>query len=214
MGTVGDITGQKFSHWTVLEYSGRYKNGDSAWLCKCDCGRIQNVAGYSLRKGKSKSCRTCWTELYVEGPNKTHGLAHKTPLYNVWNSMKSRCYRQSDKRYQNYGARGVKVCDEWRDDFKTFYDWAIAHGYKKGLSIDRIDNNGDYCPENCRWATDLEQANNTTRNVYIEYRGKNQTVAQWAREMGLNLTTLENRLYAGWDIERALTTTVKSKEVA
>ena len=124
--------------------------------------------------------------------------------------MKTRCTNPNHEAYHNYGGRGISICDEWMNDFQAFYDWAMANGYSDDLSIDRIDNDGNYCPENCRWATDKEQCNNQRSNHLITYNGKTQTIKQWAADLGIKRVTLQARLTRyHWDVEKALTTTQK-----
>lgn len=129
---------------------------------------------------------------------------NKLPTYNVWVGMKARCYNKNSEKYPSYGARGIKVCDRWVDSFNNFYDDMFS-GYKKGLTLDRIDNNGNYCKENCRWATHKEQANNTRRNRLIYFNGKNQTITDWAREMKVSHSFLQKRLKLGWKIRDIFT---------
>lgn len=138
-----------------------------------------------------------------------------TKIYHVWQSMKHRCYLKSDTNYYKYGARGITVCDEWWNSFEAFYNWAIENGYEEGLSIDRIDNNGNYEPSNCRWVTRRVQANNTRRNKLITYAGKTQSLPNWCRELNLNYKTVRTRIGAyKWSVEKALSTpTIKECEV-
>lgn len=138
----------------------------------------------------------------------THGES-KTRLYYVWNSMKARCFTESHKSYANYGGRGITVCAEWKNSFEAFRDWAMANGYnadaKRGeCTLDRIDVNGDYCPENCRWISQKEQCNNKGNNHEIAYNGKTQTLQQWCSELGLKYNTVSERLRSGWGIAEAL----------
>lgn len=140
-----------------------------------------------------------------------HGL-NETRIYKTWVRMKVRCYNQNHDRYKNYGGRGITVCDEWKNDFKKFYEWAMKNGYSDDLTIDRIDVNGNYEPSNCRWITNKEQCNNRRNNHFITYNGKTQTVSEWAEEIGLDYNTLLvriNRLH--WDIEKALTTPLRGR---
>lgn len=139
-----------------------------------------------------------------------HGLS-KTRLHRIWHSMYCRCYYSSTNQYKNYGGKGIKVCDEWKhiDGFVNFYNWAINHGYKDNLTLDRIDNSKDYYPENCRWITPKEQSNHKTNNIYYTFNGKTQTGAQWCEEYGIIYTTFLDRLKRGWTVEQALTISTK-----
>ncbi len=144
--------------------------------------------------------------------NYKHGGKH-TRLYSIWCGMKSRCYNKNDSHYPRWGGRGISICSEWLSDFSNFKHWAENNGYKTGLTIDRIDNNGNYCPENCRWVTVKEQNNNQRTNRLITYNGKTQNLKQWSVELGINYGTLLSRLDASkWCIEKAFTTKVKMKQ--
>lgn len=136
--------------------------------------------------------------------NKRHGMA-KTRLNNIYHSMKNRCNNPNNYKYKNYGARGIKVCDEWSQDFANFYNWAISSGYREGLSIDRIDNNGNYEPSNCRWVTQYEQNRNQRSNHMVTYNGETLCLTDMGIKYGINPKILSNRLRYGWSIERALT---------
>jgi hypothetical protein len=136
-----------------------------------------------------------------------------TRLYKIWLEMRRRCNCENQTEYENYGGRGITVCDEWngKDCFVNFYNWAMANGYSDNLTIDRIDVNGNYEPSNCRWATYLQQANNTRANIFLTYHGKTQTMADWAREIGINYTTFQRRIkYYGWSVEKAIETPTKT----
>lgn len=137
-----------------------------------------------------------------------HGLCG-TPLYGVYQTMKQRCYNSKDKHYKWYGAKGIKICEEWKNDVKAFYNWAITHGYKDGLTIDRIDSSKDYSPDNCRFITMQEQQRNKSSNKRIEYNGEIMSVQEWAEKLNIKPSTLRARFNKGWDIKRALTESVR-----
>lgn len=135
-----------------------------------------------------------------------HGK-RRTRLYSTWTGMKTRCTNKNCAKYKNYGGRGIKICDEWLNNFQSFYDWAMENGYRDDLSIDRINNDGNYEPSNCRWIKMEEQASNKTTNHLIAYNGKTDTISGWARELGVSRCLLKDRICRyGWSVERALTT--------
>ena len=203
-----DLTGQTFGKLTVIKRQGVSPNGHTVWLCKCECGNFTEVNRTNLLNESTKSCG-CYAKEKLCNRNHIHGLV-RTPLYTVWANMKERCLNAKSHKYPIYGGRGITVCDEWLHDFQAFYDWSMANGYEKGLTLDRKDVNGNYEPSNCRWATVKQQANNTRTNKLITYNGKTQTVSEWADELGIKYSTLYNRLFTKkWDIKKALTTEVR-----
>jgi hypothetical protein len=163
----------------------------------------------ALTGGHTKGCGCGFT---ARGPREMHG-AKNTPEYRVWNHVKDRCGNPNNTAYDYYGGRGITVCDRWRDSFQNFFDDMGPRPSPKH-SIDRVDNDKGYCPENCRWATKEEQANNTRTNVLLEWNGRTQTLAQWARETGIDDGVIGSRLRANWPIERALSTPTRSKKTA
>lgn len=203
-----DLTGQRFNRWVALSYE-----GDARWLCKCDCGTIKKVHRSHLKSGKSKSCGCLSREIASNSicmRNKTHGLYESNlRLYNIWHSIKQRCYYDKNINYRNYGGRGITLCDEWLNNFKSFYDWAMKNGYDKNAprgkcTIDRIDVNGNYEPNNCRWVTQKQQSRNKRTNRFITCNGETKTIADWCEEKGLCHTTICDRLKAGYSEEQAI----------
>lgn len=145
--------GKKYGRWTVIKKYGLV-NKRTFWTCRCECGTIRNVDGWRLRKGTSLSCG-CLVR-------KQKNLS-TSRLYRIWQGIKTRCFYKRSNRYYRYGARGITICEEWKNNFLSFYSWAINNGYKNNLSIDRINNDGNYEPSNCRWATAIQQANNKSK---------------------------------------------------
>lgn len=200
MSKLIDLTGQKFGRLTVIE---RAENSQkhTAWLCECDCGQKRVVQSDHLKSGHTKSCG-CYKADNLNW--KTHEKSN-TRLYEIMHTAKSRCYREKDKDFKLYGGRGITVCDEWLNDFQAFYDWAMQNGYADNLTLDRIDNDKGYSPDNCRWVNIKTQQNNRRNNHYITYNGKTQTLQQWANELNLNRETILSRLNRGWSVKKALT---------
>lgn len=210
MGSFVDLTGQRFGRYIVIRRAEDYVlpsgKRKTMWLCQCDCGNIKSVLSTSLISGSVVSCG-CYKKDHDHTRNMTHGatLNHKpTRLYKVWDGMKARCYNPKKNYYSIYGGRGIGMCDEWHHSFEAFRDWALANGYNDSLSIDRIDADGDYCPENCRWATVKEQSNNKRNNVFITYNGETKTIAQWSEATGFPFHTIRRRYVDGWNIKDVL----------
>lgn len=198
-----DMNGRIINNIEVLRYSHSNKKGDAMWECRCRCGNTFTARGTDIRRGHTTSCGCLQREMTAEA-SKKHGMS-KTRLYYVYSTMLKRCYLSSHKSYKNYGGRGIAVCDEWKNDFKTFFEWAMENGYEEGLSIDRIDVNGNYNPSNCRWASAKEQQNNRRNNRMITCNGKTQTMQQWADEIGVDARKIHNRInILHWDVEKAL----------
>lgn len=198
-----DLTGQRFGRLTV-EKRYRNNNGRAQWLCYCDCGTVVVAQSYLLRKGLTRSCGCLRKETARENAKK-HG-GRKTRLYNIWCAIKHRCTNRSAINYKDYGGRGIIVCAEWENSFEAFQEWALANGYRDDLSIERIDNDGPYTPDNCRWATRSEQGRNRRSNYLVEYNGETHPLIRWAELTGIKYGTLHRRLTRGWTVEKALTT--------
>lgn len=211
-----DLTNQKYGNLLVIDFeeTRRGPNGKTIryWKCRCDCGNTTVVSAQNLRNGNTKSCG-CYKAKIISHTNYKHGQKG-TRLYNIWLGMKKRCYYTKHLNYKNYGERGIKVCNEWLGEhgFENFYNWSLENNYSDNLTIDRIDNNKDYCPENCRWVTWEEQQNNRRNNRRFYYNGKNLLAREWSELTGINLRTLLNRLYIqNWSIERALTEPIHNR---
>lgn len=197
-----DLTGQKFGKLTVI---GKDLNSNSVkikWICKCDCGKVKqkSVTGCDLKSGKVKSCGCIRF-------GKAHYIIHgekKTRLWHEWRAMKQRCSKNF-RYHQNYYDRGITVCEQWKSSYIEFRNWAISNGYADDLTLDRIDNDKGYYPNNCRWATVKEQANNKRNNLKLTLNGITHTSAEWAEITGINRTTISKRVKAGWSDEKALT---------
>lgn len=213
-GRYMDIAGKRFGKLVVIKYVGNNKHQKSQWLCKCDCGNTAIVVGTELRQGHTKSCGCIHLQQMYSKFNTKHGLcSHR--IHGVWNAMKERCLNPKDKSYKNYGARGIKVCPDWVNNFKSFYDWAMQNGYDENAktgkcTLDRIDNNGNYEPSNCRWVDNNTQQKNTRRNRLITYQNKTQCLTDWANELNIKFDVLKDRLgKLNWSVEKAFTTEVR-----
>lgn len=201
-----DLAGHKYGRLKPIRRAENAEDGHARWLCLCDCGKTVVVTARYLKTGHTRSCGCLQSEKAAESAsqrNITHGDS-KEPLYHVWQSMRARCNNHKHRAYSNYGGRGISVCAEWNDSYLTFKEWAIKSGYTRGKQLDRIDNNWDYCPQNCRWVSAKENSNNKRTNRHIYFGGRTMTISEWATEKGLAYNTLYSRLVDGWPVERAL----------
>lgn len=201
--TAKNLVGQHFGKLTVIKRVGT-KHRKALWLCHCECGNEKTVTTDQLTTGQTKSCG-CLKNIDKIKHHKTG-----TRLYIIWANIKQRCYNIKSTSYKRYGARGITLCSEWQQ-FEPFYNWAIQNGYQDNLSIDRIDNNGNYEPANCRWTTRKEQARNTRRNRYITINQKTHCLSEWAEIKGIKISQIEGRLRDGWTYERAIMTPFRNK---
>lgn len=192
------MIGKRFGRLIVIAEGEKRKGSRQArWVCLCDCGnKTAPIDGSKLRYGETKSCGCYKRELVIQR-NTKHNLCY-TRIHRIWAGMQDRCYNPNSPKYHRYGARGIRVCDEWLNSLETFYDWAMTNGYREDLTIDRIDNDGNYEPSNCRWATNEEQCNNRGHHIVLEINGETKTIAQWARETGLKYRTIHARYNRGW----------------
>lgn len=199
-----DWVGKQFNDLTVIGLKHEPKRWK--WICRCKCGSIKSYLPKKILTGNTKSCgcakaERCrkMTEMYRI---KHNGRSER--LYHIWRGIKQRCLNETGKDYKNWGGRGISVCDEWRDDYAAFREWAEKSGYEEHLTIDRIDVNGNYCPENCRWITQKEQCRNKRKTVYVEYNGERKPLVEWCEELGLKYRTIYGRIHSrGWTVERS-----------
>lgn len=198
-----DLSGNRYGRLVVLSFLGSRK-----WICLCDCGNKKILLSTSLRRGTTKSCG-CYRREVTGNKRKTHGMSQSTE-YKIWKDMRKRCLNHKNKEYHNYGGRGIKVCSRW-SDFNNFY---LDMGARPpGHTLDRIDVNGDYSPENCRWATHEQQSENKRNNHIIIYNGKPTILRDVAEICGIHFTTIIKRLNAGWSVEDATSVKPKLKQL-
>lgn len=192
---MSDLEGKRIGRLTVIRCVGRNKWRDSVWECSCDCGNVTTVSGGHLKDGHTTSCG-CFANEERSRRASRHGLlkgGKKPRTFIIWNGMKARCLNPRSTSYPRYGARGISICDEWLD-YETFNRWAVTHGYADGLELDRIDNDGPYCPSNCRWVTRSRNQRNTSRTHMMTISGKTQCVSDWISELGISKSTFYQHL--------------------
>ena len=208
-----NLIGKRFGRLTVIDFAEDYvppsNHHVAQWKCRCDCGNEIIVAQNHLRNNHTKSCG-CLQKNTVSEKSKKHGMS-KTRHHTIWKSMLSRCKTKTGGSYQNYGGRGINVCQEWADDFMNFYCWAIDSGYAENLYLERKNNNGNYCPENCAWITYKEQQRNKRNNHFLTYKGETKTMIEWSEILKINYGTLCYRInVAKWSVEKAFETPIKN----
>lgn len=203
---MSNYIGNKYNRLFIVKKANKKNN----YVAICDCGNVGEYYIYNILSGHTKSCGCLAKEELIKR-SKTHGLSRNEPLYRIWLDMKRRCNNKNRKAYKNYGGRGIKVCDEWANDFNVFYTWAIENGWKQGLEIDRRNNDGNYTPDNCRIVTILINANNKSTNVFISFKGERLTISEWARRYKISPLALYSRIKNNWDMEDALTLPIKKK---
>ena len=206
MAAFKDLTGKRFGRITVFGFAHWHK-GTSYWFCDCDCGRKLVVRGADLTNGHTKSCGCYHISEMIER-NTTHGMTGH-PLLNIWRHMVQRTTNPKDEAYPLYGGRGIKMYKPWLKSSSSFIKWALSNGYRRGLTIDRINNNKGYNPRNCRWVNMKVQSRNRRNNHYIMFGGHFFCIAEWAELLGISQYTISRRLRLGWTAEKALTTPVR-----
>jgi hypothetical protein len=213
MGIKGkNEVGNRYGRLTVITEVDKIR-GARSFKCECDCGNKEYiVTGCDLRSGRVNSCG-CYKSEKITKENTTHGLKQHR-IYKIYYNMIARCYNDKTSHFKDYGGRGITICDEWLGEsgFVNFYDWSMKNGYSNDLSIDRIEVNGNYEPNNCRWATNEEQANNKRKTIYIEINGETKTLKQWCEFYNLNYNSVRYRIKSGWNKTLALTTPIKRVE--
>ena len=194
-----DLTGQRFGKLTVIEIAEHIKGRHIKWRCVCDCGQEVVSSVIYLTQGKKKHC----------GCGKPFSYRLSYPrLHRIWSNMKFRCNNANDDRYEDYGGRGITVCQEWQESFEVFCKWALNNGYAENLTLDRIDVNGNYEPSNCRWITSFEQMSNMRKNVNLTYKGETKHLSEWCRILNVKHTTIAYRLKNGYSVEEAFETPI------
>lgn len=197
MGRFVDLVGKRFGSLVVIERAPQKSKGNTTWKCRCDCGETRDIQGGALIAGITSSCGCLRIKMITK-----HGM-EATPIYNLWASMKARCSNPNSRFYKDYGGRGITVCERW-EIFENFY--ADMGDRPEGLSLDRIDNNKGYSPDNCRWATKLQQRRNTRTNTWLEFNGERRVLTEWAEIVNLSPATIRSRLRASWTVDKALST--------
>lgn len=208
---MSSVIGRKYGRLHVIRKDVDNQGKSIKYICKCECGNEVSVIRENLIKGHTRSCGCLKEEIIKAGAHKIHGMS-KTRIYRIWKDMRRRCNNPSRINYHRYGGRGINVCEDWNTNFVAFYDWAMNNGYQDNLSIDRIDNDAGYYPNNCRWVSNTTQANNRRNNRYLEFEGKKRTISEWSSETGLSQTVIESRLNLGWDVKRTLTTPLRQRD--
>lgn len=200
-----DLTGQVFNRFTVISRGQDYAPGIVRWNCRCECGTEKLIHGAALRSGNTKSCG-CFKSFGIHGHARRNG---RTKVYKAWNSMVSRCQNKNHASWKYYGGRGITVCERWLHSFENFFT-DMGEPPTQKHSIDRIDNDGNYCINNCRWTIPKFQSRNTRRNRLIKFRGKTKCLVEWSEETGLTFSQLWGRLNLGWSIDKVFTQPVRA----
>jgi hypothetical protein len=207
---VVDITGNKYGKLLVINREGRNKSNKITWKCRCDCGKEVIVTGNNLKNGHTQSCGCLHKEADLRKAKRNN--MSETKLGKAWYNMIYRATSPKNREAHRYLNRGITVCDEWRDSFESFVKWSMDNGYADNLSLDRINNNKGYSPDNCRWVNQLTQVRNRENTIYLEYKGEKKTLKEWADILGIKYQTLFNRLRdSKWDVESIIEKPLQNK---
>lgn len=206
--TKNDLAGKRFGRLVVVSFRGVQK-GNRMWQCQCDCGSTVVKTTHRLMHGKVKSCGCISAEI-LHARNHRHGFRH-TPIYKIWEAMVRRCHNKNDSKFRRYGGRGIQVCEQWRCSAEAFCRWAIDAGYKQGLQIDRIDNDGHYTPENCRFVPGKINSRNRCTTRWVDYGDSRKSVTEWSEITGIKVGTILYRLNHNWTCAEALGFEVRSR---
>lgn len=201
--------GDRFGRWVLIKFTEK-RTSHNYWLCKCECGTKRNVSIKSLMKGDSSSCG-CFREENRTNLRKTHGFTN-TRTHNVWCQLRSRCGNEQSPKYKNYGGRGIKVCDRWKNSFENFLE-DMGKCPSNKYSIDRIDNEKGYNKQNCRWATNTQQQRNTRKNFLIQFEEKTKPLSEWCEILNLPYARIYRRLKSGYSPEESFSKTIFRKKV-
>lgn len=196
------LLGQRFENLTVVQKLKMNNHREMKWLCICDCGNMYKATSHGLTHGETVCCKEC-AKRKIAVSNTKHGC-EPIELWHAYTNMKTRCHNPKYTLYHRYGGRGITVCNQWSNSFVAFRDWALNNGWEKGLTLDRINNDGNYCPENCKWSTVQEQSNNRRTNRMLTKGGATDTMANWSRKLNIPYYVIQRRLYRGWNDEKAL----------
>lgn len=204
-----DLTGQRFGRLVVVRATNeRGPDGSVIWECRCECGNTCITSSNQLTRKNHSRKRSCGCLQVEMHRTRSHGESGSI-LFHKWTGMKDRCYNANAKNYEYYGGRGIAICEEWRTSYEAFRDWANSNGYKDGLSLDRIDPDKDYSPDNCRWITMSAQQGNKRSNIMIVMDGQERTLAEWCQVLDLPYKTIHARIKRGWEPTKALTTPLR-----
>lgn len=211
MKKIKDHKGEVYGRLTVLYFIKREKN-KTYWKCKCECGNEIIIPITYLTTGDTQSCG-CLRKEVTAKTSKKNSFVKNHRLYSIWIDMRRRCYNKNRKSYKYYYKKNICICEQWKNDFAEFQDWSLKNGYKDNLTIDRINNDGNYEPGNCRWVTTFEQNNNMSTNHKIFYKGKEyNSMSAFCRIFNIDYEIFRGRIRHGWDIEKALNTPVRKKK--